>query len=389
MTSLERFSKLIGENTASSSVEMQTMQVALEHEDDFVNLIHRIGVSSFLQLSANLQREAILSFHEIQDITNNLASTLHGQSKTTLFQWFLTLPENVRSIAYTNPEAFARCVDDVDIEKISTFNTDDVLNALQKGASYNYLDMIAALINAYDKINTTDCDGNTPLHLAVINYLSSYDSKSESESKLLDILKCLLKNGADINTPNNKQITPLHSAASLGSLVTVRFLVENGARVNVENHLQNTPLHLALQSHNITDPFARLAIAEFLLANGTPVNAKNRREKTPLHLILEQAVAFFTTQKDLFLSVTKYFVNSGADVNAMDENGNTPLNLALHYRLNQLAIFLFQHGAEVDSTALRDILNCHFDLETTKQMIHKIVDSTQDVQDLQDLFQPS
>merc|ERR1712001_610187 len=97
--------------------------------------------------------------------------------------------------------------------------------------------------------------GSTPLHIAVlegkldlVKFLLKNGANIDSKSKVgssplhlvirddgkMDILKCLLKNGADTNFMDNDW-APLHTAAYLGLLDIVKCLVENGADIRVKH----------------------------------------------------------------------------------------------------------------------------------------------------------
>ncbi|MFC1842092.1 ankyrin repeat domain-containing protein, partial [Candidatus Dependentiae bacterium] len=92
------------------------------------------------------------------------------------------------------------------------------------GESKKSLDMLKFLIDKGANINASFNTGTTLLNAAVIR----------GDLKLIELF---LKNGADINRPNKKQITPL----ALGKLDTVRYLLENHGE--------------AISSKNITDSF--------------------------------------------------------------------------------------------------------------------------------------
>ena len=57
--------------------------------------------------------------------------------------------------------------------------------------------------------------------------------------------------GADVNTPNNMRMYPLHLAAVNGDVRMVRLLVENDARIDVLNNEQATPLHKAARYNHV------------------------------------------------------------------------------------------------------------------------------------------
>lgn len=61
-------------------------------------------------------------------------------------------------------------------------------------------------------------------------------------------LNFLLGKGVDIDHRDEKQRTPLHHAASSGSLATVEYLVDNGADIHACAERVGTPLHAAALS---------------------------------------------------------------------------------------------------------------------------------------------
>ena len=56
--------------------------------------------------------------------------------------------------------------------------------------------------------------------------------------------------GADINSRNKDQLTPLMSACSKGNTEVVKFLLANGAKIMEVDARSRTALHLAVESRN-------------------------------------------------------------------------------------------------------------------------------------------
>ena len=63
----------------------------------------------------------------------------------------------------------------------------------------------------------------------------------------LDMIKCLVENGADVNCTDNLMERPIHFACDRGdkALELVKFLVANGADVNCVDKWGKHPLHFA------------------------------------------------------------------------------------------------------------------------------------------------
>ena len=73
------------------------------------------------------------------------------------------------------------------------------------------------------------------------------------------------------------QKTPLHIASSTGDIEIVRLLIKHGADVNAKNEIDSSPLHLALSEEEIS-------IVRLLVEHGADVTAQDWSHKTPLHL---------------------------------------------------------------------------------------------------------
>ncbi|THU76050.1 ankyrin, partial [Dendrothele bispora CBS 962.96] len=69
----------------------------------------------------------------------------------------------------------------------------------------------------------------------------------------VNIGKLLIARGADINVKDKANQTPLHRAATTGSVGFIRLLLDSAqapvkTRLNTQDRVGNTPLHLAMES---------------------------------------------------------------------------------------------------------------------------------------------
>lgn len=83
-------------------------------------------------------------------------------------------------------------------------------------------------------INSTDADGDTPLHVMLWRG-DSYGAK------------CLIAAGADVNAAGDMSETPLHIATRKGKADIIMLLLEKGADPNMKSEFEQTPRSLATE----------------------------------------------------------------------------------------------------------------------------------------------
>lgn len=164
-----------------------------------------------------------------------------------------------------------------------------------------------------------DSRGNSPLMYAAA--LGSVES-----------IRLLLDAGADPNTPNNFDATPLMWCA--GDAAKVRLLLSKGAKADARSKLGRTPLLIAAYNDGAIEA------ARLLLEKGADVNA---RDKTGVS-VLELAAAANN------IEFARILIAKGANVNNVDELGFTPLlNAAGNGDHNaEMVKLLIEHGAQVN-----------------------------------------
>ena len=103
-------------------------------------------------------------------------------------------------------------------------------NMYKKSCFYNIIRILnmGIDVNSKDK----DADDRTPLHLA---------SHMGSDN---DILKMLIKRGANVNSKDTRDFTPLHLAMLTGNTKNIDELINNGGNVNIRNLMGKTPVDI-------------------------------------------------------------------------------------------------------------------------------------------------
>ncbi|KAJ3278641.1 hypothetical protein HDU79_001389 [Rhizoclosmatium sp. JEL0117] len=197
----------------------------------------------------------------------------------------------------------------------------------------------------HSEVDVCDEDGWTPLHLATL--------KGSTE-----VVKVLLKYGADVNAVAILKRTPLHCASrsvallvlDLGKTVArdaicpmpllniainlTHSLVEQGAILEQKMYLEGTPLFVASKEN-------QLEPARLLLKSNANVNTVCRG-KSPLSVAAECG----------HLDMVKLLVENGANLNQFEFN-QSPLYLAIENNHTEVTKFLIQQNAFVSLTDVR------------------------------------
>lgn len=159
------------------------------------------------------------------------------------------------------------------------------------------------------------------------------------------ILYLLEQRNIRIDVRNIDGNSPLHVFCSsfynpLCHEAFARFL-EKGADVNSRNNNEETPLHKAIFNTRI-----RMLLVQLLLDAGADVNARSSRGGTPLHY------AIHLNRQD----VLQIFVENGADLSIRDDNGDTVLDVCEHSGLDALAKAITEYNVVMEIIQRLDLL---------------------------------
>lgn len=96
----------------------------------------------------------------------------------------------------------------------------------------------------------------------------------------LNVVKTLVKAGANVNHPTKTNSTPLRAVCFDGRLDIVKYLVDHDANIHISNKFNNTCLMIAAYK-------GHLDVVNFLLENGADLNEKALCGGTALHFAAE------------------------------------------------------------------------------------------------------
>ncbi|KAK7863559.1 hypothetical protein R5R35_011183 [Gryllus longicercus] len=173
-------------------------------------------------------------------------------------------------------------------------------NALLEAAKEGRSEDVQCLIASGANINTENVQQTTPLMLA------AYEGYS-------DTLQVLLRAGADVECRDMNEYLPLHAAACRGHEGAVHVLVEAGVDINARDGVTGSTALILAASKGHAECVYRL-----LQNNKTNIESRDDDGMTALHRAVMYAKA----------SSVALLLDAGADVNSVDQRGWSPIDYA-------------------------------------------------------------
>jgi hypothetical protein len=162
---------------------------------------------------------------------------------------------------------------------------------------------------------------STPLHVA-----SVYGQE--------EVIKVLLKEGANIEARNDWGMRPLFLAAEQGADSIVSLLLQHGACTE-KTASGRSPLHTAAEN-------GYEEVSRILIEGGARIEAEDNRKCTPLH------VAAIAGQR----AMVELLLKKGANIEARDHIKWTPLHRAIAEDHGNVVRFLLRQGADIQAEGI-------------------------------------
>ena len=169
-----------------------------------------------------------------------------------------------------------------------------------------------------------------------------------------EIIKLILKRGANVNSLHNVDMSDLMYASFKGDFEIAKELIALGAKVNLVNSKGISALMLAIE-------YRRNNIADYLIKHGANINAQAKNGYTPL---IFAAI-------DANIDMIKILISRGANVNANIERGLTALLISVVYEKFEMSKLLIKAGANVKQVTTKP-LYFHFTLIPARTKLLRI-----------------
>ena len=147
-----------------------------------------------------------------------------------------------------------------------------------------------------------------------------------------NLLFHLLECGADIEKRGGSPVpsTPLQIACLYQCTDVLKILLKFGANTDARDDLGKTVLQVASFEGSFR-------VVELLLRSGSNVHARSKDGKTALHFAVSHGR----------IDVVEALICGGANVNSIDNHGWTPLHYAAEHRTPDVIFALLRHNANI------------------------------------------
>ena len=233
----------------------------------------------------------------------------------------------------------------------------DGINCLHAAASSGEISMIELLLDAKVPINVKSNNGYTPLHSAAFSdefeavcllVARGADTAAATDEGILPLhcasdhaspklFEFLLEFQTDVDVLGMGGNTPLHYAVSGNLLGNVSLLLEWNADIEARrNSYSSRPLHIAAR-------VGRIESVRLLLDHGCDVNSLEEHELSALMI----------ASMDGHLDIVQLLVERGAPSNGCGELGKFgPLHYAAMCGHTEIVDYLLRHGASIEHPGL-------------------------------------
>ncbi|RFU30781.1 hypothetical protein B7463_g5552, partial [Scytalidium lignicola] len=163
-----------------------------------------------------------------------------------------------------------------------------------------------------------------------------------------EMVKVLIKAGADLGIGRDEGTSPLQLAAQYGRDSVVEFLLEAGGDVNESDNRGWTALHRAARD-------GRDTTVSLLIGKGADINARASDGQTALHVVSQEVKDVWRAPPVSKIErVLQILLEHGACIEARDCAGRTPLFIAVSNNYRVISCILLNGGAHTCTMSGQD-----------------------------------
>ena len=228
---------------------------------------------------------------------------------------------------------------------VSTGRDEEDETALHKATKEGHIKCVEVLLEHGANMNVQNIFGETPLHVALLNYNISKENRH-------NIIKSILKYGTkiDLNIRTHSKLTALEMSIKFnenGEVVKqLLTLSKQNVSLNCLDKEGLSLLHYACRNRNAE-------VVEELLKNGANPNLKSsylQKTKSPLHYVFEYGCgdeSISIEKHNEIISIMNCLLNYGSDIEARNTDGETALYKASVWGNIPAVKFLLENGAKI------------------------------------------
>jgi len=227
-------------------------------------------------------------------------------------------------------EDIEELIEEADLPK----NTDYNISILHLAVHRGWLDGIEVLLNPSEEVKAALSGHTDEVDVNARDYGGYTPILDACRVGYMNIVKLLLKNGADLNIPGGALgRTPLHDLfySKIEGSVTItkkkkyfkesaKFLIDQSADVNARDRFKYTPLHVYCRKYHL----GVQELVKALLENHADVNALTVDDNTPLHICCYAISENLDLNQFLELSPIDFLIKNGANIFAKNNEGLIP-----------------------------------------------------------------
>ena len=297
--------------------QSELVQMLLEHDPD-----SKSDLDTFFLLSAGVYHQDTL------EILLNAGADVNARDRRGR-----TAPAN------TSEEGFSEIVQFL-IEAGAELNVADNLGftAVMLATEYGDIKVARILVNAGADVNMATDVGLTALMLTVKK--SHFDAIDQRDNDLAyeidwtpDLIELLIKAGAGLDACDMDDYNVMMHAVKAEHTGAIKCLLKNGFDVNRKLPNGNTPLLFAIQSN-------RVEAAECLIKNGADLYETNPEGK---------ACLFYAVEKRS-LNMVQLLIDSGVDVDQRNGSDKTALVASFNPAAPHITRLLIQHTKDINQS---------------------------------------